>query len=50
MSLEVIAVLTDDFDLDNDGFETANLLPNLTVPQQAAHDALVAELVALGVD
>jgi arylsulfatase A-like enzyme len=38
------------YDLDNDGFETADLLPNLNGTQQAAHDALVAELVALGVD
>lgn len=38
------------YDLANDPFETDNLLPNLTTAQQAAYDALVAELVALGVD
>ena len=38
------------YDLALDPFETANLLPNLSAVEQAAFDALEAELVALGVD
>jgi hypothetical protein len=39
------------YDLLNDPFETANLLLGaLSSTEQAAYDALVAELVALGVD
>lgn len=38
------------FDLWNDPFETADLLPNLTTEEQTAFDGLVAELVLLGVD
>ena len=38
------------YDLLVDPFESTNLLPTLTAAQQVAHDALVAELVALGVD
>lgn len=38
------------YDLLFDPFETANLLPSLTTQEQQAHDALVAELIALGVD
>lgn len=38
------------YDLDVDGFETLDLFPNMNAAQQAAYDALVAELVALGVD
>ncbi len=38
------------YDLLADPFETNNLLPGLSASEQTAHDALVAELVALGVD
>jgi arylsulfatase A-like enzyme len=38
------------YDLLSDPFESANLLPGLDAREQAAYDALVAELVALGVD
>jgi arylsulfatase A-like enzyme len=38
------------YDLAQDPFETTNLLPCAGGPTQAAYDALVAELVALGVD
>lgn len=38
------------YDLEQDPFETNDLLPNPTPEEQAAYDALVAELVALGVD
>jgi arylsulfatase A-like enzyme len=38
------------YDLLFDPFETANLLPTLNAQEQTAHDALLAELVALGVD
>ncbi|MFT7669554.1 MAG: arylsulfatase B [Planctomycetota bacterium] len=38
------------YDLDNDSFETANLLPNLTAAEQASFDFLEAELVSLGVE
>lgn len=37
------------YDLELDPFETANLLPGLTSAEQFEHDALAAELVALGV-
>ena len=38
------------YDLQLDAFESSNLLPGLSRAEQAAYDALVAELVALGVD
>lgn len=38
------------YDMVSDPFETTNLLPGLLPGQQAAYDALVAELVSLGVD
>jgi arylsulfatase A-like enzyme len=38
------------FDLLADPFETADLMPGLSVTEQAAYDALAAELVELGVD
>lgn len=37
------------FDLQQDPFETNNLLPGLNATQQAAYDRLIAELVRLGV-
>lgn len=38
------------YDLELDPFESNDLLPGLTRSEQAAYDALVAELIALGVD
>lgn len=38
------------YDLDVDGFETTDLFPSMNAAQQAAYDALAAELAALGVD
>lgn len=38
------------YDLLVDPFEQSNLLPSLSMSEQAAYDALVAELVRLGVD
>lgn len=38
------------YDLLVDPFETANLMPNLNLAEQAAYDRLLAELVRLGVD
>lgn len=45
-----IGVADEFYDLLVDPFETADLMPNLNLAEQAAYDRLLAELVRLGVD